>query len=51
MFGSQVVSDCEQGSPIVWRGEYVGKTYEDEILDIEPERRLKVNALQPVERP
>jgi hypothetical protein len=50
IFGSPVVSDCEHGSPIVWRGEYVGKTYEDrgEILDIEPEGRLKVTHFSPV---
>ena len=50
MFGSQVVTDWEQGSPIVWRGEYEGKRYEDrgEILEIEPERRLKVTHFSPL---
>jgi uncharacterized protein YndB with AHSA1/START domain len=50
MFGSQVVTDWEQGSPIVWKGEYEGKTYEDrgEILEIEPERRLKVTHFSPL---
>lgn len=44
MFGSQVETDWVQGSPIIWKGEYEGKTYKDkgEILEIEPERRLKV---------
>jgi uncharacterized protein YndB with AHSA1/START domain len=44
MFGSQVVTDWKQGSPIVWKGEYEGKRYEDkgEIVEIEPDRRLTV---------
>jgi uncharacterized protein YndB with AHSA1/START domain len=43
MFGSHVVTDWKPGSPIVWKGEYEGKQYEDkgEILEVEPERRLK----------
>ena len=52
MFGSHVVTDWKPGSPIVWKGEYEGKTYEDKgkILEFEPERRLRVHALQPAER-
>jgi uncharacterized protein YndB with AHSA1/START domain len=44
MFGSQVVTDWKQGSPIVWQGEYEGQRYEDkdEIVEIEPARRLQV---------
>lgn len=50
MFGSQVVTDWKQGSPIVWKGEYEGKEYEDkgEIVEIEPERRLKVTHFSPL---
>lgn len=50
MFGSQVVTDWKQGSPIVWKGEYEGKEYEDkgEILEIERERRLKVTHFSPL---
>lgn len=50
MFGSQVVTDWEQGSPIVWKGEYEGNKYEDkgEIVEIEPERRLKVTHFSPL---
>ena len=50
MFGSQVVTDWKQGSPIVWKGEYEGKKYEDkgEILEIEPERRLKMTHFSPL---
>ena len=50
MFGSQVETDWKQGSPIVWKGEYEGKKYEDkgEIVEIEPERRLKVTHFSPL---
>jgi uncharacterized protein YndB with AHSA1/START domain len=50
MFGSEVVTDWAKGSPIVWKGEYEGKKYEDkgEIVEIEPERRLKVTHFSPV---
>ena len=51
MFGSQVETDWKQGSrPIVWKGEYDGKKYEDkgEIVEIEPERRLKVTHFSPL---
>jgi uncharacterized protein YndB with AHSA1/START domain len=50
MFGSRVETDWERGSPIVWKGEYQGKTYEDKgkILEIEPERRLKVTHFSPL---
>ena len=44
MFGSDVETDWQEGSPIVWKGEYEGTSYEDkgEILEVEPERRLKL---------
>ena len=50
MFGSQVVTDWNQGSPIVWKGDYEGKSYEDkgEILEIEPPRRLEVTHFSPL---
>jgi uncharacterized protein YndB with AHSA1/START domain len=50
MFGSQVVTDWKQGSRIVWKGEYEGRTYEDkgEIVEIEPARRLKVTHFSPL---
>ena len=50
MFGSQVETDWREGSPIVWKGEYEGTKYEDkgEILEIEPERRLKVTHFSPL---
>ena len=50
MFGSQVVTDWEEGSAIVWKGEYQGKRYTDkgEILEVEPPRRLKVTHFSPL---
>jgi uncharacterized protein YndB with AHSA1/START domain len=50
MFGSQVVTDWKQGSPITWKGTYEDKEYEDkgEILEIEPERRLTVTHFSPL---
>ena len=50
MFGSRVETDWKLGSPIVWKGEYEGKHYEDrgEIVEIEPERRLKMTHFSPL---
>jgi uncharacterized protein YndB with AHSA1/START domain len=50
MFGSEVQTDWKQGSPIVWKGEYEGATYQDkgEILEIEPGKRLKVTHFSPM---
>ena len=50
MFGSRVETDWKPGSPITWKGEYEGKTYEDkgEILEIVEERRLKVTHFSPL---
>ena len=42
LFGTQVTTDWQVGSPITYRGEWQGKAYEDKgkILEIEPERLL-----------
>jgi uncharacterized protein YndB with AHSA1/START domain len=42
MFGTAVETDWTIGGPIVWRGVWEGKEYEDKglILELEPERRL-----------
>jgi uncharacterized protein YndB with AHSA1/START domain len=44
MFGTHVETDWRPGSPIVWKGEYEGKRYEDkgEIIAVEPGRRLEL---------
>jgi hypothetical protein len=43
MFGAKVVSDWKEGSPIFWKGEWQGKSYEDKgvILQFKPGRTLQ----------
>jgi uncharacterized protein YndB with AHSA1/START domain len=50
MFGAQVETDWHPGSPIVWKGEYDGKAYQDkgEIIEIDPNLRLKVTHFSPL---
>jgi uncharacterized protein YndB with AHSA1/START domain len=50
MFGTTVISDWQQGSPIVWKGEWKGSSYEDKgvILRIEPERLLQYSHFSPL---
>ncbi|MGZ3763468.1 MAG: SRPBCC family protein [Mucilaginibacter sp.] len=42
-FGTNVKSDWKKGSPIIWEGEWEGKTYQDmgKILDIDPGKFVK----------
>ncbi|MBV9088329.1 MAG: SRPBCC domain-containing protein [Mycobacteriaceae bacterium] len=49
-FGAEVQTDWRPGSPIVWRGEYNGKPFEDkgEILDVEQNRLLRVTHFSPL---
>jgi len=50
MFGSEVVSDWQKGSSILYKGEWEGKAYEDKgtILEIEPEKLLKMTYYSPL---
>ncbi|MDA4114092.1 MAG: SRPBCC domain-containing protein [Thaumarchaeota archaeon] len=50
MFGTEVVSEWTEGSPIVWRGTWEGKRYEDRgvILKLEPERVLQYSHFSPL---
>jgi uncharacterized protein YndB with AHSA1/START domain len=50
MFGSDVVTDWTVGSPIVWRGIWEGKEYEDRgsVLEFDPGRRLTVTHFSPL---
>lgn len=50
MFGAVVVSRWSKGSPIVWKGSWKGKEYEDKgtILEIEPERFIKYSHFSPL---
>ena len=44
-FGTNVKSDWKKGSPIIWEGEWEGRTYKDTgtILDIIPGKYVKYN--------
>ena len=50
MFGTTVVSDWKEGSPIVWRGEWKGKPYQDKgrILELRAGRRLQYSHFSPL---
>ena len=50
MFGTNVVSDWKEGSPIVWKGEWKGKPYEDKgtILKLQPENTLEYSHFSPL---
>jgi uncharacterized protein YndB with AHSA1/START domain len=49
-FGTTVVSDWRAGSPIVWKGEWQGKSYEDKgvILQYEPGRTIQYSHFSPL---
>ena len=44
-FGTEAISDWKVGSPLIFRGEWEGKSYQDKgnILVAEPGRRLQYN--------
>jgi uncharacterized protein YndB with AHSA1/START domain len=50
MFGTEVVSDWKVGSPIVWKGIWKDKPYEDKgvILKIMPEQTLQYTHFSPL---
>jgi uncharacterized protein YndB with AHSA1/START domain len=50
MFGADVLTDWQVGSPIVWRGEWQGKSYEDKgiILQFNPDRLLQYSHFSPL---
>ncbi len=50
MFGTTVVSDWREGSPIVWKGEWQGKPYADKgvILQLKPGRVLQYSHFSPL---
>ncbi len=50
MFGTSVISDWKQGSPIAWKGEWQGKKYEDRgvILKLKPERLIQYSHFSPL---
>ncbi len=50
MFGSQVETDWQVGSPITWNGEWEGKPYQDkgEVLAYDEPTRLSVTHFSPL---
>ncbi len=50
MFGTNVVSDWQEGSPIIWQGEWQGRKYEDKgvILKLAPERTIQYSHFSPL---
>jgi uncharacterized protein YndB with AHSA1/START domain len=50
MFGTHVVTDWREGSPIVWKGEWQGKSYEDKgvILQFKPGRTIQYSHFSPL---
>jgi uncharacterized protein YndB with AHSA1/START domain len=50
MFGAEAVSDWKVGSPIVWKGEWKGKPFQDKgrILEIQQGRRLRYSHFSPL---
>ncbi|HEX9098240.1 MAG TPA: SRPBCC family protein [Candidatus Dormibacteraeota bacterium] len=50
MHGTHVSTDWKEGSPISWKGEWKGKSYEDkgQILEVKPERLLKYTHWSPM---
>lgn len=49
-FGTDVITDWQVGHPIVWRGEWQGKTFEDHgiVLEFEPLRHFSVTHFSPL---
>jgi len=50
MFGTEVVSEWKKNSPIVWKGVWKDKPYQDHgtIVEIVPEKRLKYSHFSPL---
>jgi uncharacterized protein YndB with AHSA1/START domain len=50
MFGTNVTSDFKEGGPIVFKGEWEGKPYEDKgvILKMNPKKMLRYSHFSPL---
>ncbi len=50
MHGTDMQTTWEVGSPITWKGEWQGKTYEDKgtVLAVEPNRLLRITHWSPM---
>jgi uncharacterized protein YndB with AHSA1/START domain len=50
MHGTDMSTDWKKGSPIVWKGEWKGRSYEDKgtVLAVEPQKLLKYTHWSPM---
>jgi uncharacterized protein YndB with AHSA1/START domain len=50
MFGTNVVTDWREGSPIIWKGEWQGRSYEDKglVLQFKPGRTIQYSHFSPL---
>ena len=50
LFGAEVITDWKEGSPIIYKGIYEGKAYEDKgrVLKAEPENLLLITHWSPL---
>ena len=50
MHGTNMSTDWKEGSPIVWRGEWKGRSYEDKgtVMAVEPQRLLQYTHWSPM---
>ena len=50
LFGADVITDWKEGSPIIYKGTYEGKAYEDKgrVLKAEPEKLLLITHWSPL---
>ena len=50
MFGTEVISEWKEGSPIVWKGEWQGRKYEDKgvILKLKQNRLIQYSHFSPL---
>jgi uncharacterized protein YndB with AHSA1/START domain len=50
MFGAEVISEWKEGSPIVWKGEWQGKSYEDKgvILKLKQNNLIQYSHFSPL---
>ncbi|MGC2208426.1 MAG: SRPBCC domain-containing protein [Candidatus Dormiibacterota bacterium] len=49
MYGTNMETDWQVGSPITWKGEWQGSTYEDKgsVLEVKPRQLLRVTHWSP----
>jgi uncharacterized protein YndB with AHSA1/START domain len=50
LHGTEMSTDWKEGSPIVWRGEWKGRSYEDKgtVLAVQPEELLRYTHWSPM---